>query len=228
MLFVKNYDVVTPGEMLADEGVGGSGTYTEDKKIFSKYFGTVILNKDWINVTQLNGAYIPKEGDEIIGKIAAVEGTYWAVDIDTSHYCRLDAREANTGYRIEDLSELMDVGDVVYAKIIRVGKDLSSSLGLRGGRYGKLPASMLVRFNPMKISRIIGKEGTMINLLRERSKCDILLGKNGVAWVSGDKMGMEAVLAAINVIDENSYMGDVSGKVREILDRYTSQKNNVE
>ncbi|MGC8516417.1 MAG: KH domain-containing protein [Candidatus Acidifodinimicrobium sp.] len=228
MLFVKNYDIVTPGEMLADEGVGGSGTYTEGKKIFSKYLGTVMINKDWINVSQLNGAYIPKEGDEVIGKIAAVEGTYWAVDIDTSHYCRLDAREANTGYRVEDLSELMDVGDVVYAKIIRVGNDLSSSLGLRGGRYGKLPASMLIKFNPMKISRIIGKEGSMINLLRERSKCDILLGKNGVAWVSGDKIGMEAVLAAINVINEDSYTGDMSAKVRDILERYSSQKSGVE
>lgn len=225
MLFVKNYDVVTPGEVLADEGTGGSGTYSEGKKVFSKFFGTVILNKDWINVTQLSGAYMPKEGDEVIGRIMAVEGTYWAVDLDTSYYCRLDAREANTGYRIEDLSELMNVGDIVYAKILRAGRDMSSSLGLRGGRFGKLSASMLIKFNPMKISRVIGKEGTMINMIRDYSKCDIILGKNGVAWVNGDKAGMEAALSAISMINENSFMGDISVKVRDVLEKFAADRN---
>ncbi|MEM3191364.1 MAG: KH domain-containing protein [Candidatus Parvarchaeota archaeon] len=222
---MKNYDVVTPGEMLADEGIGGNGTYSEGKKVFSKFLGTVILSNGQINVNQLNGAYMPKEGDEIIGRIAAVEDTYWVVDLGNSYYCRLDAREVNTGYRVEDLSELMNVGDVVYAKILRVGRDMSSSLGLRGGRFGKLPANMLIKFNPMKISRIIGKDGSMINMIRERSKCDIILGKNGVAWVNGDKLGKEAVLSAINMIDTDAYMGDIFERVRETLEKFSINKD---
>ncbi|MCW1293876.1 MAG: KH domain-containing protein, partial [Candidatus Parvarchaeota archaeon] len=166
-----------------------------------------------------------KEGDEIIGRIAAVEDTYWVVDLGNSYYCRLDAREANTGYRVEDLSELMNVGDVVYEKILRVGRDMSSSLGLRGGRFGKLPANMLIKFNPMKISRIIGKDGSMINMIRERSKCDIILGKNGVAWVNGDKLGKEAVLSAINMIDTDAYMGDIFERVRETLEKFSTNKD---
>ncbi len=218
MIFNQSYTIVTPGELLADSGRGLNGTYTEDKKIFSKYFGNVIVNGDNISVVPISGIYVPQEGDDVIGRVAEVNDTYWVVDIDAPYFAKLSIMEANTRGRVEDISTLMDIDDILYARVYHVSQDKSLSLTFRGGRYGKLPPRMIVKINPVKTGRVIGKEGSMIKMIKEYTNCEILVGSNGVIWLNGDEAGMAAASSAIKLIDKEYYSQGLTEKVKNLLE----------
>lgn len=218
MIFVKAYTIVTPGELLSDNGKGGNGTYIEGNKVYSKYFGNAIVNNDFVNVVPINGVYIPQEGDDVIGRVMEVNDTYWVIDIDAPYYTRLSITEANVRERIADLSTLMDIDDIVYARVLRVSKDKSLNLTMRNGRYGKLPSGMIVKINPLRTARVIGKEGSMIKMIKDYTNCEILVGSNGIIWLNGEVSGMTAASSAIKLIDEEYYSQGLTEKVKNLLE----------
>ena len=88
MINVKNFDIVTPGELLSDERNGGNGTYEEDNKIYSKFLGMIQISDRGISVNPLTGNYYPSEGDDIIGEVTEISSKYWVVDINAPFYTR--------------------------------------------------------------------------------------------------------------------------------------------
>ena len=58
----------------------------------------------------------------------------------------------------------------------------------------------------------------MINIIKEETKCDILVGQNGVVFIDGDEKGRAAASAAIKFIDENYVDTDLTEKVRRLLE----------
>jgi len=218
MTSIGNYTIVVPGEFLSDSGKAGSGTYIEGKNIYSKYFGNVVWNNDIINVIPINGIYIPQEGDNIIGRVMEVNDTYWVIDIDAPYYTRLSIMEANIRERVQDISTIMDINDIIYARVFHVSRDKSISLTMKNGRYGKLPSGMIVKINPLRTARVIGKEGSMIKMIKDYTNCEVLVGSNGVIWLNGTADGMAAASSAIKLIDEEYYSQGLTEKVRDLLE----------
>ncbi len=218
MINVKNFDIVTPGELLSDERNGGNGTYEENNKVYSKFLGMVQISDRGINVNPLSGNYYPSEGDDIIGEVTEISSKYWVVDINAPFYTRLDIRDVNFRVESGELDRYIDIGDMVYARVFRVYPNNAADISMRGTRYGKLESNMITRIDPVKLPRLIGKEGSMINMIKEETKCDILIGQNGIVWVDGDEPGKAAALAAIKFIDENYVDTDLTEKVRRLLE----------
>jgi len=83
---IKKRQFVTPGDLLAEGNYKpGENTFKEGKKIYSTMIG---LSNDIgrnVFVVALNGCYIPRVGDYVIGKIIALRLGSWIVDI-TSPY----------------------------------------------------------------------------------------------------------------------------------------------
>lgn len=89
---------------------------------------------------------------------------------------------------------------------------------MRGTRYAKLPSNLIIRINPMKIPRLIGKEGAMINLIKSESGCDVIIGQNGIAWINGDAEKKPLAIEAIELIQREYYDPNLSEKVRELFE----------
>ena len=218
MINVKNFDIVTPGEFLSDEGNGLNGTYEEDKKIFSKFLGMAQVSDRGVNVNPLAGNYSPKEGDDIIGEVTEISSKYWVVDINAPFYTRLDARDVNFRVDPGELDRYINIGDMVYARVFRVYPNNAADISMRGTRYGKLESKMITKIDPVKLPRLIGKEGAMINMIKEETKCDVIIGQNGIIWVDGEDNNRAAALSAIEFINENYVDADLSDKVRRLLE----------
>jgi len=45
--------------------------------------------------------------------------------------------------------------------------------------YGKIDGGMIVSVGPNQVPRIIGKEGSMVNIIKNATGCDITVGQNG-------------------------------------------------
>jgi exosome complex component RRP4 len=218
MINVKNFDIVTPGELLSDERNGGNGTYEEDNKIYSKFLGMIQISDRGISVNPLTGNYYPSEGDDIIGEVTEISSKYWVVDINAPFYTRLDVRDVNFRAELGELDKYIEIGDMIYARVFRVYPNNAADISMRGTRYGKLESKMITRIDSVKLPRLIGKEGAMINMIKEATKCDILVGQNGIVWVDGDESSRSVALSAIKFIDENYVDTDLTEKVRRLLE----------
>ena len=218
MIHLKNYDIVTPGELLSDENNGGNGTYAENGKVFSKYFGMLQVNERGVNVTPLTGVYEPREGDDIIGQVVEVSSKYWVVDIDAPYYTRLDSRDVNFRADIDDLARYLQRGDLIYARVFRIYANHAADVSMRGTKYAKLPSKMITKVDPVKLPRLIGKEGAMINLIKNETHCEIVIGQNGIIWVEGDEDKKALAISAIKLVEAEYHNPKLLEKVTEMFE----------
>ena len=79
-----------------------------------------------------------------------------------------------------------------------------------------------MEMTPNKVPRVIGKEGSMINLIKENTDCNITVGQNGYVLIKGDKIENELLARrAIDFIVEKSY---ISGLTEEVTKWFNENK----
>ena len=111
------------------------------------------------------------------------------------------------------LDEVMDIGDMVVAKIWSINKR-GIDLSIKSRGLGKIEEGLILEVNPNKVPRIIGKEGSMINLIKDGTGCNITVGQNGFVWIKGNKMEDELLAKkAILFIVEKSFVSGLTDEV---------------
>ena len=187
MIYVENKDLVIPGQILADdEYYSGRGTFKENGKVCSSLMGRVSLRNKKLRVIPLKSKYVPKKGDVVIGKINDVRFSMWEVDINSPYSGILPAFEV-FGREKKELNKVYDVGDVLFLRVVDVDEIKKAKLGLKGRGMGKFKGGIIVDIAPTKVPRLIGKKGSMINMIKDKTNCKIVVGQNGLVWVKGDE-----------------------------------------
>ncbi|ADP77622.1 ribosomal RNA-processing protein RRP4 [Methanothermus fervidus DSM 2088] len=219
MLFVKERDIVVPGEKLAgNDYIAGRGTFIEEDKIYSSVVGLVSIKGKRIEVIPLQGKYIPKKNDSVIGKVVDVKFARWIVDIRSPYSAILPVSEVIDKGK-KNLEEIFGIGDTLFLKIIEVDEVKKVKLGLHEGGPIKLEGGTLAYITPSKVPRVIGRKGSMIKMLKKLTNCEILLGQNGVIWVKGDKKMEEIVKRALEMIDREAHTSGLTDRVKEFIIR---------
>ena len=70
---------------------------------------------------------------------------------------------------------------------------------LEGGHIISVPAP--------KVPRIIGKGGSMVNLIKEHTDTRIVIGQNGLIWIEGTPENILRATAAIKKIERSPHYG---------------------
>lgn len=215
----KTRKIVVPGEALGETKINkpGRGTYVDGDKIFSKFLGIPQKSGDYISVIPLSGVYVPKPRDKIIGIVSTIEKAGWIVDINSPWEAFLPLSEATEEFidpRTLELSRFFDVGDAIYGEVVSVKRgDVIISMRSPGSR--KLKGGVIVNITPSKIPRLIGKAGSMVNLIKDRTRTIIRVGQNGVVWLSGEEE--EKAIKAIKLIDEKSHIYGLTDEISKLL-----------
>lgn len=217
MLYVKNKDLVVPGEVLAeDDYFSGRGTFKDDDKICSYHLGFVSLRNKKVSVIPLQSKYIPKRGDVVIGEIDDIRFSMWGVDINSPYSAMLPASEV-FGREKRDLSKVYTVGDVLFLRVVDVDEVKKVKLGLKGRGLGKFNEGIIIEITPTKVPRLIGKKGSMINMIKESTNCDIVVGQNGLVWVKGDSKMERIVENVIRIIEQDAHTSGLTDRIRNEL-----------
>lgn len=217
MIYVENKDLVIPGQVLADdEYYSGRGTFKENGKICSSLMGHVSLRNKKIRVVPLKSKYVPKKGDVVIGKIDDIRFSMWNVDINSPYSGILPASEV-FGRDKKELEKVFDVGDVLFLRVIDVDEVKKAKLGLKGRGMGKFKDGILVSISPTKVPRLIGKKGSMINMIKNETDCKIVVGQNGLVWISGSPEMERLTKETIEFIEENAHTSGLTNRVKERL-----------
>ncbi|MDI6645150.1 MAG: exosome complex RNA-binding protein Rrp4 [Methanobacteriaceae archaeon] len=217
MITVKDKDLVVPGEVLADEEYNsGRGTFREENKICSSVVGLVALRNKKISVIPLQSKYIPKRGDVVIGEITDIRFSMWGLDINSPYSGLLPASEV-FGKEKRELERAFVIGDVLFLRVIDVDEVKKVKLGLKGRGLGKFRGGILINITPTKVPRLIGKKGSMINMIKDQTKCEIVVGQNGVVWVKGQPEMERVTEKVIKMIEEQAHTSGLTDRVRDML-----------
>ncbi|MBR9707367.1 MAG: RNA-binding protein [Candidatus Diapherotrites archaeon] len=198
--------VVIPGELLTSNVKNtGDNVFVKDGKAFSQVFGVYSEKPDFVKVVPLAGKYLPKQNDLVIGVVEDVKFAGALVSIGSVSWCFLPSVEVprNTEFRVGDLS-LARVGDV----------DERNDAKLTAG--SRLTGGTVFEVSPAKVPRIIGTKHSMINLLKDKTGCRIIVGFNGRVWVNGENQDL--VIAAVRMIEKQSHLPGLTDKIKSFLE----------
>ena len=217
MIYVEDKNLVIPGQILADdEYYPGRGTFKENGKVCSSLIGLVSLRNKKIRVIPLKSKYVPKKGDVVIGKIDDVRFSMWDVDINSPYSGILPAFEV-FGRDKKELNKVYDVGDVLFLRVIDVDEVKKAKLGLKGRGLGKFKGGIIVDISPTKVPRLIGKKGSMINMIKNKTNCKIVVGQNGLVWVKGNEDMEQLTREIIHTIEVEAHTSGLTNKIKNKL-----------
>lgn len=228
-LYVENRQVVVPGDLIAEGDVEVSSPYIErvGQKIYSTILGLVMIAKDQkktrINIIPLEGPYIPKPGDIVIGIVTDYGLTHWEVDIRAPYRAILTIQEVLDhpfNPATDDLRKYLDVGDYIVAKVIAFDRTRDPLLSIKGKELGRVTEGLVVEVKPSRIPRIIGKKASMINMLTGETKCSFIVGQNGRILVRCPNKELEEIaVLAIKMIEREAHTTGLTERVKEVIRR---------
>ncbi len=229
MLYFENREIVTPGELLAEGNyIAGNNTYKDGSKIYASRLGLVEYEEHVVQVIALNTVYIPSVGDQVIGKIEDVSIFGWTVDINSPYKAILRATDAlNKPFKQQkdELTNFLDIGDLIFAKIIAFDRTIDPILTIKEPGLGKITQGQLIKVPPAKIPRIIGRKASMINMLKRETKCRITVGQNGIVLISGSSPEDERLaIMAIEKIVREAHTSGLTDRIAEMIRKEKGEK----
>ena len=212
---------VIPGDVIA-RGNYRYGAYIEKRgdEYVALRVGLAEVGRDGVKLNPLTGPYLPRAEDDVIGKVVDINGFGWVVDINSCFDGFLPAsfvfgREFSPS--THDLSSKFKVGDMIGARIESFERSRDPQLSIRGHGYGKIDSGEIIKISPTKVPRLIGRRGAMINLISERTGCDVRVGQNGVVVVNGPPDGIVKTVMAVKMVEEEAHAADLMSKVEAYL-----------
>ena len=221
-VLVKEKEIVIPGQDLAKgmDFLPGSGCYRDGDNLVSSSLGIISVNKSLIKVIPLSGKYDPKFGDVIIGQVKDMTLHGWFLDTNCAYDGMLSIREADEFIdKGADLSKYYNFGDYVITKVVHVNKVSNIDLSTKGPGLRKIKGGKIIEITPSKVPRVIGKQGSMVSLIKDKTGCKITVGQNGRVWIQGENPEAELLATqAILKIDSESHTNGLTDEITKFLE----------
>jgi len=218
-LIAKDRKLVVPGDQIISsmDYLPGRNCFREGNSIYAKRLGILNVDGRVISVIPLTGVYFPRVGDMVIGEVEDVQSNGWVININSAHsaYLPLSGVREFIDTSKTDLSRVYGMGDVIYANINSVVSGNSIHLSMQDPRCRKFRSGRIVRMNPSKIPRLIGRQGSMIMMIKDLTGCRINVGQNGWICIEGEKEDL--AIKAIEVIEKESQSDGLTDKISLLL-----------
>ena len=217
----ESRDLVIPGDVIFEGSVRtGDNTYRHQGKVYATRIGLVEYGRGLVSVIALEAGYNPLAGDLVIGKVIDLELGEWIVDIDAHTEAILSVPEAIGTFFKADIvmPSILDVGDIIVAKVVDLDRRRTPILSILGKGLGRVKGGFIIKITPSKIPRLIGKKGSMVNMILKETECDIVIGQNGWILVNGKTREQEEmVVKVIDRIEREAHTSGLTNRIQEFL-----------
>ena len=213
--------IVISGEAIAkgSDYLPGEGTEKRGDEIVALRFGLSEEQNKLVKVIPLSGVYQPRRGNVVIGIVEEITFNGLVINIDAADRAFLSLMEVPRYVNKDGLEDVMDVGDVVVVKIWGINKR-GIDLSIKSRELGKIEEGIIMKINPNKVPRVIGKEGSMIKMIKDETNCDITVGQNGYIWIKGKNISNELFAKkAVLFVTEKSYISGLTDEVKKWFER---------
>jgi exosome complex component RRP4 len=225
----ESRDLVIPGDVLYEGRIRtGDNTYRMQGKVCATRIGLVDYGRGIVSVIALEASYNPLVGDLVVGKVVDIELGQWMVGIDSPSSAILSVPDAIDAPFSPDvvMPDILDVGDMVIAKIVDLDRRRTPILSTLGRGLGKVEEGFIVRITPSKIPRLIGKKGSMVNMILKETGCNIVIGQNGRILIHGrNREQEEIVVDVINKINKEAHTSGLTNRIQEYIKGLKEEQN---
>ncbi|MEM4320140.1 MAG: exosome complex RNA-binding protein Rrp4 [Candidatus Nitrosocaldaceae archaeon] len=190
--------------------------------IHSTRIGIAEVSDDGVRVIPLSGVYIPRVGDLVIGKIISQSALAWDVDINSCFIAHLPAQDVFEDFNPakDDMKKKFNIGDLLTCRITAFDRSRDPLLTVADKDLGKIKKGEIVKIAPTKVPRLIGKRGSMIQTIENITKCNVIVGQNGILVISGeDKSSIELTIKAIKIIEKEAHTPNLTQRIKEMLEK---------
>lgn len=160
-------------------------------------------------------------GDLVIGKVINTTIVSWKIDINSAYTATLHATsvmDRSFNPLKDDIRSQFDIGDLFAAEVSAFNRTRDPVLSLKGRGFGKLRGGRLIEIIPAKVPRIIGRKGSMINLIKTETNCRLIIGQNGRVWVSGKNLETELLVEKIiRKIEKEAHTSGLTDRIKEMI-----------
>jgi len=215
----ENRTLVIPGETIVSGNafLPGDGTYRDGEDVVAAKFGISEVNDKQVRIIPVSGAYFPRRGNTVIGTVIDVTFNGWLIDFGGSANAFLSLNEVSRYVNRNELNDFLDIGDSAVVKVWDVkAKGIDVSMKMRG--FGKIEGGMLFKVNPNKVPRVIGREGSMVKMIRGATGVNMTVGQNGVVWIKADSIEKELnAKKIVEFVVANATMGGLTEKTEGFI-----------
>jgi exosome complex component RRP4 len=212
-------EIVIPGEVIASgDFLPGDWTMKQGDDVVSTRLGIVDKSDKLVKVIPISGVYTPRRGNVVIAEITDFTMRGWLSKIGAPYNSFLALNECPMFVRENEMADVHDIGDLVICKIAKTGRT-SVDLTIKGRGLGKIRSGIIMKVNPHRVPRIIGKEGSMVRLIKNASGAEVVVGQNGIIWIKGEKTEDELFARqAVEFVVENTTANGLTAKVEDFLE----------
>ncbi len=200
--------IVVPGEVLFEAPRTIAYAYVQDGKTYSSVVG-LFSDKEG-RLIPLQGAYTPLGEDVVIGVVKEVKFSGYVVEIKSPYLGFLSGKETRDEFQM---------GDILIARVKGADEvrnvDLTEAKRLRDGE--------IIEVASVKVPRVIGKKNSMLNMLRDATRSEILVGNNGRIWIKGGNSSLAA--RAILKIENEAHTTGLTDAIHDFLENELKNSN---
>jgi len=211
-------DVITTGPFRPEQNVMLVG-----EKIIATAVGISEIYDDSVKVIPLTGKYIPKIDDLVIAKVNSHTSLSWELDINSCYVGFLPAQDVfgrDFSAHADELTSKLKTGDLVAARIANFDRTRDPLVTISDRDLGKIDTGILIAISPSKVPRLIGKRGSMIQMIEQATDAAVTIGQNGWVVVSCDSPeGLLKAKTAIEMVNEKAHVANLTDQVKEMLDK---------
>lgn len=218
MDFPAEREMVLPGTQVGENAIFDNTCYNEEGKVIAAVKGLYRSGNRGLRIIPAKGVYVPKAGDLVIGVISLVHDTFWLADIGGPYKSFILKDEVIKSKVKENLRKYYDVGDLVSGKVEGTNEVHSHILI----RPWKLEKSLIIKVNPKRIPRVIGKNRSMLEIIKQKTGSRIIVGQNGLIWLKDGNIDL--AVKAIKKIEAEAQSRGLTNRITEYLDSKGEEK----
>lgn len=191
--------IVIPGEKVGDGAKRLEGCFVDSGKTYASVVSIMQDEK----VVPLKGKYLPIPGDYVVGIVSEERFSGFTLDLNSPYEGQVSAR---------DIREPLRVGDVVFVKISFVDEVNNASLADPRRLYG----GEIIEIEPVKVPRVIGRNSSMVTMIRDYTGTDLFVGKNGRLYLKGKNTTLAG--EAIFKICREAHTSGLTERIKQFLE----------
>src|ERR671937_824316 len=189
--------------------------------IIATRIGIAETGREGVKVIPLSGVYIPRVNDIVIGKIIDHSSLSWEVDINSCFSAHLPAQEVfgrDFSPARDDMTKHFAIGDMITARIIAFDRTRDPMLTVQDRDLGKIPRGEALKISATRVPRLIGKRGSMIQMIEQATQTRVLIGQNGIIVVTGrTPEGIKLAMRAIRMVEEEAHTANLTQRIKVLL-----------
>ena len=211
--------LVLPGDILETKSKPGWGIFRSEGIVHSSVLGYSSDRSGYVNVNPITGRYNPKVGDKIVAICVETGPSVWRMDIGSSFNSTLHHSESGWKVPFGDTARFLAIEDAIWAEVFMVDAAGSHQISLKKDDCRKLYSGTVVKLDPTNVSRVIGKQGSMITTIREKTQTRIQIGQNGYIWIDGKGEDIALAQKAVEMINRESTSKGLTKKIEKLLEK---------